>query len=65
MGLSTADWCLSTTSFKLKIKCIPKRKKLGKGGKRPKWMSKELMDKLKGKKKVHEMWKKPVHLGRI
>lgn len=29
-------------------------------------MSKELMDKLKGKKKVHEMWKKDlVHLKRI
>jgi len=31
---------------------------LGKGGRSPVWMSKELMDKLKGKKKVHEMWKK-------
>ena len=33
-------------------------KKSGKGGRRPVWMSKELMRKLKGKKKVHEMWKK-------
>lgn len=33
-----------------------KRKKLGKGGRRP-WISKELIDKLKGKK-VHEMLKK-------
>ena len=31
---------------------------MGKGGRSPVWMSKELMDKLKGKKKVHEMWKK-------
>ena len=34
------------------------RKKSGKGGRRPVWMSKELVHKLKGKKKAHEMWKK-------
>ena len=33
-------------------------KKSGKGGRRPVWMSKELMHKIKGKRKVHEMWKK-------
>jgi len=38
--------------------CIPNSKKSGKDGRNPEWMSKELMDKLKGKKKVHEMWKK-------
>lgn len=32
-------------------------KKSGESGKRPVWMSKELMDKLKGKK-IHEMWEK-------
>ena len=38
--------------------CVPVSKKSHKGGRRPVWMSKELMHKLKGKKKVHEMWKK-------
>jgi len=32
---------------------IPKSKISGKVGKKPMWMSKEFMDKLKGKKKVH------------
>ena len=36
--------------------CIPKSKKSGEGNKRFVWMSKELMDKVKGKKKVHRMW---------
>ena len=31
---------------------------MGKDGKRPVWMTKELMGKLKVKKKVHEVWKK-------
>ena len=38
--------------------CIPKSKKMGKVGKGPAWMSKELMGKVRGKKKVCEMWKK-------
>ena len=29
----------------------------GKGGRRPAWMNKELMNELKVKKKVHKMWK--------
>ncbi|GAB0188533.1 mitochondrial enolase superfamily member 1 [Grus japonensis] len=33
-------------------------KKSSKGGRRPAWMSKELLEKLKGKKKVYRMWKK-------
>lgn len=37
---------------------IPKSKKLGKSDKRLVWMSKELVDKLKEKKKVHEMQEK-------
>ena len=49
----------NTTSSNLKInECIPKCKKSGKGGRIPVWMSKPLMEKLKGKKKVHKMWKK-------
>ena len=44
--------------FRAQDQCIPRSKKSGKGGKRLVWMSKELVDKLKGKKKVHEMWKK-------
>jgi len=31
---------------------------MGKVGKGPAWMSKELMGKVRGKKKVCEMWKK-------
>lgn len=44
--------------FQAQDRCIPMTTKPGQGGKRPVWMSKELMDKLKGKKVVHEMWKK-------
>ena len=64
-GVHESWLALKQHFFQAQDWCISKSKKLGKGGKRPKWMSKELMDKLKGKKKVHEMWKKPVHLGRI
>jgi len=45
-NFQTANWC------------IPRSKKSGKGGRRAAWVSKELMDKLRGKKKVQEMWKK-------
>ncbi|GAB0207763.1 hypothetical protein GRJ2_003242000 [Grus japonensis] len=38
--------------------CIPKSRKSSKGGRRPAWMSKELLEKLKGKKEVYRMWKK-------
>ncbi|GAB0180066.1 mitochondrial enolase superfamily member 1 [Grus japonensis] len=38
--------------------CIPKSKKSSKGVRRPAWMSKELLEKLKGKKEVYRMWKK-------
>ena len=38
--------------------CIPNSKKLGKGGRRPTWISKELMEKLKWKKKFYRMWKR-------
>ena len=44
--------------FQAQYQCMPKCKKSGKGDKRLTWMSKELMDTLKRKKKVHEMWKK-------
>ncbi|GAB0182218.1 hypothetical protein GRJ2_000687100 [Grus japonensis] len=38
--------------------CIPKNRKSSKGGRRPAWMSKELLEKLKRKKEVYQMWKK-------
>ncbi|GAB0209397.1 mitochondrial enolase superfamily member 1 [Grus japonensis] len=38
--------------------CILKSKKSSKGSRRPAWMSKELLEKLKGKKEVYRMWKK-------
>ncbi|GAB0206526.1 hypothetical protein GRJ2_003118200 [Grus japonensis] len=39
-------------------RCIPKNRKSSKGGRTPAWMSKELLEKLKGKKEVYRMWKK-------
>lgn len=44
--------------FQAQDRCVPVTKKSGKGARRPAWMSKELMCKLRGKKKVHDMWKK-------
>jgi len=38
-------------------RCIPLRKKSRKGGRRPTWMSKELLAELRWKRKVHGMWK--------
>ncbi|GAB0206764.1 mitochondrial enolase superfamily member 1 [Grus japonensis] len=38
--------------------CIPKNRKTRKGGRRPAWMSKEPLEKLKGKKEAYRMWKK-------
>jgi len=37
--------------------CIPLRKKSSKGGRRPAWISKELLAELRGKRKVYGMWK--------
>jgi len=37
--------------------CIPLSKKSSKGGRRPAWMSKELLVELRQKRKVHGMWK--------
>jgi len=37
--------------------CIPMSKKSSKGGRRPAWVSKKLLAKLKWKKKVYRMWK--------
>ncbi|PKU43628.1 hypothetical protein llap_6060 [Limosa lapponica baueri] len=36
---------------------IPKCKKSGEEGKRPAWMSQDLLGKLKGKKEIHRQWK--------
>lgn len=44
------------TTSKLKIGACLRVRDLGEGGKRFVWMSKELMDKVKGKKKAHGMW---------
>ena len=38
-------------------RCIPLRKKLSKGGRRPAWINKELLAKLEWKRKVYGMWK--------
>ncbi|PKU49359.1 glycerol kinase [Limosa lapponica baueri] len=38
--------------------CIPKSKKPGKGSRRPAWLSRELLQKLKWKKEVYSTWKK-------
>ena len=37
--------------------CIPMSKKSSKGGRRPAWMNKELLAKLKQKKEVYRRWK--------
>ena len=37
--------------------CIPISKKSSEGGRRPAWMSKELLAKVKGKRKVYATWK--------
>ncbi|PKU30268.1 glycerol kinase [Limosa lapponica baueri] len=39
-------------------RCIPRSKKSGKGGRKPAWMNRELLEKLRWKKKVYRMWKK-------
>jgi len=38
-------------------RCIPLNKKSSKGGRRPAWMSKELLAELRWKRKVYGMWK--------
>ena len=38
--------------------CIPTKRKSGKNAKRPAWMNKELLDKLKHKQKVCRGWKR-------
>jgi len=38
-------------------RCIPLSKKSSKGGRRPAWMSKELLAEIRWKRKVHGMWK--------
>jgi len=45
-------------------RCIPKSKKLGKGGRRHPCMSKELTEKLKWKKMIYRMWNRDWPLGR-
>lgn len=51
--------------FQAQDLCVPKSKKSEKGDRRPAWMSKELMNKLKGKMKVHEMWEESCTSGGI
>ena len=50
--------------FQAQDLCIPKSVKAGKGGRRPAWMSKELIDKFNGKGPWN-VENGPVHLGRI
>jgi len=38
-------------------RCIPMRKKSSKGGRRTAWMSREVLDELRWKRKVYGMWK--------
>jgi len=38
-------------------RCIPLRKKSSKGGRRPAWMNKELLEELTQNRKVYGMWK--------
>jgi len=38
-------------------RCIPLRKKPSKGGRRPAWLNKELLEEIRWKRKVHGMWK--------
>jgi len=42
--------------------CILESKKSGKGGRGLVWISKGLMDKLKAKKKIQEIWKKELSI---
>ncbi|PKU33295.1 rna-directed dna polymerase from mobile element jockey-like [Limosa lapponica baueri] len=53
----------SWTIFKYRFlqaqdRCTPKSKKSGKGSRRPAWLSRELLKKLKWKKEVYTEWKK-------
>ncbi|GAB0207304.1 hypothetical protein GRJ2_003196000 [Grus japonensis] len=53
------SWSIFKHHFLLaQDQCILKNRKTSKGGRRPAWMSKELLEKLKGKKEVYRMWKK-------
>ncbi|GAB0209507.1 mitochondrial enolase superfamily member 1 [Grus japonensis] len=55
------SWSIFKHHFLLaQDQCILKNRKTSKGGRRPAWMSKELLEKLKGKKEVYRMWKKGV-----
>jgi len=38
-------------------RCIPLRKTLSKGGRRPAWLTKQLLGEIRWKRKVHGMWK--------
>ena len=38
-------------------RCIPTKRKSGKNARRPAWMNKELLDKLKHKKEAYRGWK--------
>ncbi|GAB0183494.1 hypothetical protein GRJ2_000814700 [Grus japonensis] len=53
------SWSIFKHHFLLaQDRCILKSNKPSKGGRRAAWMSKELLEKLKGKKEVSSMWKK-------
>jgi len=52
------SWSLFKHHFlHVQDRCIPLSKKSSKGGRRPIWMSKELLEELRQKRKVYGMWK--------
>jgi len=60
------SWLLFKHYFlRAQDQCIPVSKKSSKGGRRPTWMSKELLAELRWKRKVYEMWEGTGHLGGI
>jgi len=50
--------------FQAQDRCIPKSRKSGKGGRRPAWMSKEFVDKSKGRRRSMKCGKRACPLGR-
>jgi len=54
-GVQESRLTIKSHLFQAQDQYIPKTKKLGKGGRKPEWISKE---KIKWKKKVYGMWKR-------
>jgi len=56
-GVQERCWLLKHHLLCAEDRCVPLSKRSSKGGRRTAWMSKELLAKLKWKRKVHGMWK--------